>query len=294
MRVRRPRVVVSTFSKHQLHVVLPLSMRGNLNSELNVRISGTSKFGDFILFGMEGLEMSSGETRDEVELNMNGKMGTQVVGNEVNVRNNHQIVKNEPPYISSNEIPANWLYKHPSIKDKAHQLINNGNILDESVVLHLENSKYVLKTVNTSELSFLIRNIDTMRRYWETPWDTLIPRILGVYSTRTVNLIVIEELFSNFCGKVTDIGCGTTNTICVKNREEILRILRRDVEFLESLGVVGYSLRIGVEMNEVTKACLVDFMTIGRSKMCLMCCSNREAETYSEKYLNSVTRALNG
>jgi len=165
------------------------------------------------------------------------------------------------------------------------------------LVFYCEDFKYTVRALDPPETSCLLENIEFIVRYLWMAHDSLIPGILGFYSTPSLNFVVMENSFNPTSHRIRDIRVGSeaVERIGVDGRKEaLMAVLRRDVGFLRSLGLVGYALRVGLRAGENARLCLVDFMTSEGPVVGKLCCFKRKraAEVYAVKFMALVGLTL--
>lgn len=148
-----------------------------------------------------------------------------------------------------------------------HSVVYNPRIRGKSnsLILFSSDFTFVIKIIRKSEFLFFLKTIQRINNYQSTVHGSLLVQYYGVFQLdmqgETIYFVIMKNVFKGLYREIYDFKGASVNrtnregvltendwragTIRLPNREQIVKQIRRDTEFLESIGVMDYSLIIG-------------------------------------------------
>ncbi|KAM0679833.1 hypothetical protein GINT2_002005 [Glugoides intestinalis] len=151
--------------------------------------------------------------------------------------------------------------------DAVENFVFNNKIKGKSgsLIFYTTSFKYAIKVIRDEELNFALKNAEKFQNHYQKVENTLITKILGCYTTPKFHFTVMENVFKCIPDQIFDLKGKNLNrsftsinieeqwarnTIPVKNKQEIVSTIKRDVEFLQSLNLIDYSFVVGLCKKE--------------------------------------------
>jgi len=136
-----------------------------------------------------------------------------------------------------------------------------------SLIFFTGDFKYAIKVITDEEKKVFLKNRAAIEEYMKRNEQTFLPKYEKLFEINGENVMVIKNIFKRCHEEVYDLkGIGVqrkcrkmkternwkNKNLVVKDPEGTIKQLRKDAEFLESLGLMDYSLVIGKakETNE--------------------------------------------
>lgn len=168
-----------------------------------------------------------------------------------------------------------------------------------SLIFFTADFRYAIKVLDKSQFKFAESNAVLFDSYVNIHKESRIAKIAGIYSSPKCNFVIMRNIFDNPYTEVYDLkGKGMEreerglkiesnwmgNKLKVTEKEELLKTLKKDLEFLISLKAIDYSLVIGIKPSNETGFCV-----LGKEGFCRTTFHTKGNEEFSLGFVDFLT-----